>query len=106
MRLRSCIAVSLLAIISSTRFANHASAQASPASSKAAQAPAGSRLNTAVLSRFELQRLLNDLDERRRRLRSAIEPADSVLRLLSADTARLIEAARPPETVQDSARVR
>jgi hypothetical protein len=108
MRLRRCIAVSLLAITSSTRFANHATAQASPASSKTAQAPAaaGSRLNTTGLSRFELQRLLNDLDERRRRLRTAIEPADSVLRLLSADTARLIEATRPPETVQDSARVR
>jgi hypothetical protein len=106
MRLRT-VAVSLLAITASTRFANHATAQTSPLASKNAQAPsAGSRLNTSGLSRFELQRLLNDLDERRRRLRSAIEPADSVLRLLSVDTARLIETARPPETVQDSARVR
>jgi hypothetical protein len=106
MRLRT-VAVSLLAITVSTRFANHATAQTSSASSKTAQPPAaGSRLNTASLSRFELQRLLNDLDERRRRLRTAIEPADSVLRLLSADTARLVEATRPPEMVQDSARVR
>jgi hypothetical protein len=106
MRLRA-VAVSLLAITYSTRFANHATAQASPASSKAAQPPvAGSRLNVASSSRFELQRLLNDLDERRRRLRSAIEPADSVLRLLSADTARLVEATRPPEIVPDSVRVR
>ncbi len=106
MRLRT-VAVSLLAITFSTRFANHATAQASPASSKTALPLAtGSRLNTASLSRFELQRLLNDLDERRRRLRSAIEPADSVLRLLSADTARLVEASRPPEMVQDSVRVR
>jgi hypothetical protein len=106
MRLRT-VAVSLLAITFSTRFANHATAQASPASATTAQPPAaGSRLNTTSLSRFELQRLLNDLDERRRRLRSAIEPADSVLRLLSADTALLVGAARPPEMVQDSARVR
>src|SRR6476620_2782206 len=101
MRLRA-VAVSLLAITYSTRFANSATAQASPASSKTAQAhPGGSRLNTASSSRFELQRLLNDLDERRRRLRSAIEPADSVIRLLSADTAQLVQATRPPEIVQD-----
>lgn len=105
MRLRT-VAVSLLAITFSTRFANHATAQASPPSKPAPPPVAGSRLNTTSLSRFELQRLLNDLDERRRRLRSAIEPADSVLRLLSADTAQLVKAARPPEMVQDSVRVR
>src|SRR6478609_2923863 len=106
MRLRA-VALSLLAIVCSTRFANSAAAQASPASAKTAQSfVAGSRLNTTKLSRFELQRVLNDLDERRRRLRSAIEPADSVLRLLTADTARLVEATRPPEIVQDSVRVR
>lgn len=106
MRLRGDIAVSLLAITFSTRFANHAAAQASPAASTAAPPAAGARINTAGLSRFELQRLLNDLDERRRRLRTAIEPADSVLRVFSADTARIVGAARPPEMVQDSVRVR
>ena len=106
MRLRT-VAVSLLAITYSTRFANSAAAQTSSASPKTAL-PAGValRVSTASMSRFELQRLLNDLDERRRRLRSAIEPADSVLRLLAADTARVVAATRPPEIVQDSVRVR
>src|SRR4051812_10725372 len=103
MRLRRGIAVSLLAITYSTRVAPRAAGQSSPppslATSKAPAAPA--RLNTAPMSRFELQRLLGELDERRRRLRTAIEPADSVLRLLSADTAQLLAVSRPPEIVRD-----
>jgi hypothetical protein len=49
--------------------------------------------------------MLADLDERRRRLRSSLDPADSVLRLLAADTLRLAAATRPPSVEQDSEKV-
>jgi hypothetical protein len=69
----------------------------------AAATPPPRRLNTSGLTRFELQRLLNDLDERRRRLRSSIEPADSALRLFAADTERIGATARPAAVQRDSA---
>jgi hypothetical protein len=103
MRLRGSIAVSLLFL---ARSAHPASAQAtSPRHQSAPQPAATHRLNTDGISRFELQRMLTEVDERRRRLRSMIEPADSVLRLFAADTSRLSAATRPPAIAQDSARV-
>jgi hypothetical protein len=84
----------------------------SVAGSATSQQPAASatppprRLNTTGLSRFELQRTLNELDERRRRLRSSIEPADSVLRLFATDTQRIAATPRPPAIEQDAANVR
>jgi hypothetical protein len=50
--------------------------------------------------------MLTELDERRRRLRSSIEPADSVLRLFGADTQRLVAAPRPSAIEKDSATIR
>lgn len=105
MRLRRCIAVSLLLIFPSAR---HASAQATPtpASQQSASQPATThRLNTNGISRFELQRMLAELDDRRRRLRLSIDPADSVLRLLAADTLRLTTTSRPTAVEDDSTRV-
>ena len=103
MRLRVSIAVSLLFL---ARSAHPASAQAtSPRQQSAPQPATTRRLNTDGVSRFELQRMLSEVDERRRRLRSSIEPADSVLRLFAADTSRLSAATRPPSIIQDSAKV-
>jgi hypothetical protein len=86
-------------------------ALASPVSAQtdaaAAPVPAATsrKLNTIGLSRFELQRMLNELDERRRRLRTSVEPADSVLRLFAADSQRIVSTRRPPAIQQDSANV-
>ena len=63
-------------------------------------------LNTSGMSRFELQRMLGELDERRRRLKASIEPADSVLRLFAADSQRIATAPRPAAIQQDSIAVR
>jgi hypothetical protein len=105
MRLRRCIAVSLLFIAPSTRQASAQTTSAPPTQQAASQPAATHRINTNGISRFELQRMLGDLDDRRRRLRLSIDPADSVLRLLAADTLRLLTANRPPSVEDDSARV-
>src|SRR5262245_5072388 len=101
MRLRRCLAVSLSFIAQSTFATAQVAAQPSSlssASSSAQPAPqsAAARLFAARgASRFELQRQLAELDERRRRLRSTIDPADSVLRLLAADTLKIASSLRP-----------
>lgn len=102
MRLPRGIVVSLTFL----SLASHLPAQGATEAAAATTPPAARRLNTAGLSRFELQRMLNELDERRRRLRSSIEPADSVLRVFAADTQRLAAAPRPADIEQDSANVR
>jgi hypothetical protein len=103
MRLRRSLAFSLLLIAQSTL---RASAQSTAPSQPASQPVATHRLNTTGLSRFELQRMLAELDEGRRRLRSFLDPADSVLRLFAADTLRISAATRPPAIADDSAKVR
>lgn len=104
MRLRGSIAVSLLLIAQST---HHASAQATPGSTQqpASQPSATHRLNTNRVSRFELQRMLAELDDQRRRLQLSLDPADSVLRRFAADTLRLTAATRPLSVEQDSEKV-
>jgi hypothetical protein len=106
MRLRGSLAFSLLFIAHSTHHASAQSTPTAPASQPASQPAATHRINTNGLSRFELQRTLADLDERRRRVRLLLDPADSVLRLLAADTLRLAAAARPVSIEQDSETVR
>ena len=68
-------------------------------------APPG-QLNTAGMSRLELQRMLSDFDLRLKRLRLLVEPADSVLRLFSADMQRIATTSRPTAIRQDSETVR
>jgi hypothetical protein len=55
------------------------------------------------LTRFEMQRALLEVDEQRRRLEMALEPVDSVLRVLAADTVRLMALKRAPAVDQDVA---
>jgi hypothetical protein len=102
MRLRRSLAFSLPFIAQS---AFQASAQSAAASQAAAPPPATRPLNTNGLSRFELQRMLAELDDRRRRVRASLDPADSVLRLFAADTLRLSAATRPLAVVADSVTV-
>ena len=45
-------------------------------------------------TRYEMQRALFEIDERRRRLETSLEPVDSVLRLMAADTTRIANARR------------
>ena len=108
MRLPRGIVVSLTSIVLASRLPAQDVAEAAtpqqPATATATPPP--HHLNTVGLSRFELQRMLNELDERRRRLRSSIEPADSVLRLFAADTERIAATPRPAAIQQDSISVR
>jgi hypothetical protein len=110
---RRAVPAATLAVADSAAVRPPASAATPPvADSAAGHQPAATaatppprRLSTNGLSRFELQRMLSELDERRRRLRSSIEPADSALRLFAADTERIVAIARPAAIQQDSANV-
>jgi hypothetical protein len=112
MRLPRGIVVSLTSIalasrqLSAQEVAEAATQPPAAKPSAATAAPLTRHLNTANMSRFELQRMLNELDERRRRLKASIDPADSVLRLFAADTARIAATPRPAAVQQDSIAVR
>jgi hypothetical protein len=113
MRLPRGIVVSLTSIalaspqLLAQEVAEAATPPQQPANAAAVAAPPAShRLNTSGLSHFELQRLLGDLDERRKRLKASVEPADSVQRLFVADSQRIAAAARPAVIQQDSIAVR
>ena len=56
-------------------------------------------------TRYEMQRALFEIDERRRRLESSLEPVDSVLRLMAADTTRIANARRLRSVDQNMDRV-
>jgi hypothetical protein len=56
-------------------------------------------------TRYEMERALLEIDERRRRLELALDPVDSVLRLLAADTARIAGLRRSRQVDQDMDRV-
>ena len=56
-------------------------------------------------TRYEMERALLEIDERRRRLEVALDPADSVLRQLAADTARISAARRSRQVDPDMDRV-
>lgn len=102
MRLRGSLAFFLPLIAHSTHLA---SAQSTAGPQSPTPATTTHRVSTTGVSRFELQRMLTEIDERRRRLRSALDPADSVLHLFAADTLRIAAAARPLLVEDDSANV-
>jgi hypothetical protein len=56
-------------------------------------------------TRYEMERALLEIDERRRRLELALDPVDSVLRLLAADTARIAGLRRSRQVDQDMDRI-
>jgi hypothetical protein len=56
-------------------------------------------------TRYEMERALLEIDERRRRLELALDPVDSVLRLLAADTSRIAGLRRSRQVDQDMDRV-
>lgn len=70
-----------------------------------AQIPTVADGSAVGLTRFELQRGLLEIDEQRRRLEVALEPVDSVLRLLAIDTARITALRRPATVDQGVTRV-
>src|SRR5512143_2849554 len=55
-------------------------------------------------TRYEMERALLEIDERRRRLEMALDPVDSVLRLLALDTTRIAAFRRSRQVDQDSDR--
>ena len=69
------------------------------------QAPTQADAATGPLTRFEMQRALVDLDEQRRRFELQLEPVDSLLRALAADTMRIAALKRSPAVDQDVATV-
>ncbi len=56
-------------------------------------------------TRYEMERALLEIDERRRRLEMALDPVDSVLRLLALDTTRIAAFRRSRQVDQDIDRV-
>jgi hypothetical protein len=56
-------------------------------------------------TRYEMERALLEIDERRRRLESALDPVDSVLRTMALDTARIAGLRRSRQVDQDMDRV-
>lgn len=56
-------------------------------------------------TRYEMERALLEIDERRRRLEVALDPVDSVLRLLALDTTRIAAFRRSRQVDQDIDRV-
>jgi hypothetical protein len=60
---------------------------------------------TIGTTRYEMERALFEIDERRRRLELALDPVDSVLRLLALDTARIAGLRRSRQVDQDVDRV-
>jgi hypothetical protein len=70
-----------------------------------AQSSASSDSIVVGNTRYEMERALLEIDERRRRLEMALDPVDSVLRLLAADTARIAGLRRSRQVDQDVDRV-
>ena len=68
-----------------------------------AQVPVQADGSAVPLSRFEMQRALLEVDEQRRRLEMSLEPVDSVLRVLAADTLRIRAFKRSAAVDQDVA---
>lgn len=56
-------------------------------------------------TRYEMERALLEIDERRRRLETALDPVDSALRFLALDTARIAGLRRSRQVDQDIDRV-
>jgi hypothetical protein len=56
-------------------------------------------------TRYEMERALLEIDERRRHLESALDPVDSVLRMMALDTARIAGLRRSRQVDQDMDRV-
>jgi hypothetical protein len=56
-------------------------------------------------TRYEMERALLEIDEKRRRLEMALDPVDSVLRLMALDTARIAQLRRSRQVDQDVDRV-
>jgi len=56
-------------------------------------------------TRYEMERALLEIDERRRRLETALDPVDSALRFLALDTARIAAFRRSRQVDQDIDRV-
>ncbi|HWH50403.1 MAG TPA: hypothetical protein VN651_02595, partial [Gemmatimonadaceae bacterium] len=73
------------------------------ASIACAQVPVQADGSAVPLSRFEMQRALLEVDEQRRRLEMSLDPVDSVLRVLAADTLRIRALKRSPLVDQDVA---
>lgn len=106
MRLRRCIAVFLPFVISSSRAALAQNSAPSQSGRPAPSAPTSRRsLDMDGATRFELQRMLSEVDDRRQRILASLEPADSVLRLLAIDSLHLAVASRPAVIEDDSADV-
>jgi len=70
-----------------------------------AQAPIAADGSAVGITRFEMQRGLLEIDEQRRRLELSLEPVDSVLRVLAADTLKIASLKRSPAVDQDAALV-
>jgi hypothetical protein len=83
------VSLAVLALVASAR-ATHAQARV---------AADGSAVG---LTRFEMQRGLLEIDEQRRRLEASLEPVDSVLRVLAADTLKIAALKRAPIVDQDA----
>lgn len=71
------------------------------ASPSRAQAPVAADGSAVPLTRFEMQRALLEIDEQRRRLEMGLEPVDSVLRVLAADTLHILGLKRSPAIDQE-----
>jgi hypothetical protein len=69
------------------------------------QAPVAADGSAVGITRFEMQRGLLEIDEQRRRLEASLEPVDSVLRVLAADTLKIASLKRSPVVDQDAALV-
>lgn len=70
-----------------------------------AQTPVVADGSAVGITRFEMQRGLLEIDEQRRRLETSLEPIDSVLRILAADTLKIASLQRSPAVDQDAALV-
>ena len=70
-----------------------------------AQAPVAADGSAVGITRFEMQRGLLEIDEQRRRLELSLDPVDSVLRVLAADTLKIASLERSPAVDRDAALV-
>src|SRR3954471_21032876 len=71
----------------------------------AAQTSVAADGSAVGITRFEMQRGLLEIDEQRRRLEASLDPVDSVLRVLAADTLKIASLKRSPTVDQDAALV-
>lgn len=70
-----------------------------------AQAPVAADGSAVGITRFEMQRGLLEIDEQRRRLELSLDPVDSVLRVLAADSIEIASLQRSRTVDQDAALV-